>query len=421
MDSTAAISIQGVSKCYAGRRFGQRIGDELAAGLQRLLGRGPAAPEPIWALHALDLDIAPGTVLGLIGHNGAGKSTLLKLLAGITPPTTGRILLRGQRTSILEIGTGFHPDLTGRQNVALAAAIAGLPSRVMRARMDEIIAFSGIGGAIDQPVKQYSSGMYLRLAFSVAFFSNSDILLLDEVISVGDLEFRMRSADKVREIAASGATVVLSSHELPAVSSLCTQVLILEQGRMKDIGPPKEIVERYMSAYFDKRQAAAGTTAAVTWPSHPAVALLQVHAHAQGKPPGEPITKEDAIVIAIDFEQLQAGVEIGIMLIVSLFDQYLISDSAQFRRGYEMVPQDVGRYRLQTVIPAHLLNTGTYYIHLNFGIDYALVLPLTYVHKFIVEASAWEAGTVWNKSTQLTPLRPVLEWELVRDPESDGD
>jgi lipopolysaccharide transport system ATP-binding protein len=409
---TTAISIQGVSKCYTGSRRSERIGEALVQGVKRWLGRGPAAPAPIWALKELNLDIAPGTVLGLIGHNGAGKSTLLKLLAGITQPTTGRILLRGQRTSILEIGTGFHPDLTGRQNVELAAAIAGLPSRVLRSRFDEIVDFSGIAAAIDQPVKQYSSGMYLRLAFSVAFFTNSDILLLDEVISVGDLDFRMRSAEKVREIAASGATVVLSSHELAAVSSLCTQVLILEQGHMKAIGPPKEIVDRYMSTYFDKRQQAHGQPGTSVWPRHAEVELLAIQVRAQGKAADAPITKADDIEILIDYRKHSDGIEIGIFLIVSLFDQNLLSDSIQFQEGREMTQQAAGDYQLKATIPAHLLNVGTYYIHLKFGVELRLLLEINYLAKFTVELPAWEVGASWNRGTPITPLRPKLGWEL---------
>jgi lipopolysaccharide transport system ATP-binding protein len=410
VESLPAISLQGVSKCYPGtRRRHDRIGEDIIAGFKRLIGRGPAPVPPIWALREFSLDIQPGTVLGLIGHNGAGKSTLLKLLAGITQPTTGRITLRGQRTSILEIGTGFHPDLSGRQNVELAAAIAGLPARELRKRFDAIVDFSGIGGAIDQPVKQYSSGMYLRLAFSVAFFTDSDILLLDEVISVGDLDFRMRSAEKVREIAASGATVVLSSHELTAVSTLCTQVLILEKGELKALGPPKDIVERYMSTYFDKRQLGTGLDGRV-WPTHPEVTLLGVRAHAAGKSAGEPITKEDEIVIVIDYHKQSAGVELGIMLVVSLFDQYLLSDSSQFVEGYQMSAQAPGDYQMEARIPANLLNTGTYYLHINFGIDYRLILPLHYVHKFIVVSPAWERAASWNQGTQLTPLRPKLHY-----------
>lgn len=410
MEQLPAISLQGVSKCYAGtRRRNERISEDIITGLKRLVGRGPATAPPIWALREFSLDIQPGTVLGLIGHNGAGKSTLLKLLAGITQPTTGRITLRGQRTSILEIGTGFHPDLSGRQNVELAAAIAGLPAKELRKRFDAIVDFSGIGGAIDQPVKQYSSGMYLRLAFSVAFFTDSDILLLDEVISVGDLDFRMRSAEKVREIAASGATVVLSSHELTAVTSLCTQVLILEKGEVKAIGPPKDIVERYMSTYFDKRQLGTGLDGRV-WPTHPEVSLLGVRTHAAGKSPGEPITKEDEIVILVDYRKHSAGIELGIMLIVSLFDQYLLSDSSQFRKEFQMAEQAPGDYQMEARIPADLLNTGTCYIHINFGINYQLILPLSYVQKFVVETPDWERSAAWNQGNQLTPLRPKLRY-----------
>jgi lipopolysaccharide transport system ATP-binding protein len=415
LDTTSAISIQGVSKCYqSGAGFDQRLGEDMLRRLKRWVGRGPVLAPPVWALRDIDLEIAQGSVLGIIGHNGAGKSTLLKLLAGITQPTAGRIVLRGQRTSILEIGTGFHPDLTGRQNVALAAAVAGLPSRELRSRFDAIVDFSGIAGAIDQPVKHYSSGMYLRLAFSVAFHTNSDILLLDEVLSVGDLEFRMRSAEKVREIAASGATVVLCSHELPAISKLCTEAVILSQGRVQDKGRPKDIVERYVSGYFDRKHPAQGQDGRSPWPQHPDFELLAVSIRAQGKEEGAPITKEDFIEFQFDYRKSSAGKEIGLYLIISEYDNFLFSDCGQFRAAYPMSEQGPGVYAVRTVLPPYLLNAGSYYVHLQIGREYRLVFSMNYVQKFTVELPAWECDMPWNGGTQLTPLRLQLDWKLER-------
>jgi len=255
--SDVAIRIEGLGKRY---RLGERapyktIRETItrAAGAPfRALGSQAVAKTPqknsqyIWALKDVSLEVKRGEALGIIGRNGSGKSTLLKILARITEPTTGRAQIQGRVGSLLEVGTGFHPELTGRENIYLNGAILGMSKAEIRRRFDEIVAFSGIGKFLDTPVKHYSSGMYVRLAFAVAVHVTPDILLLDEVLAVGDHVFREKCYKKLHEIKASGTTVLLVSHDLTSIGSLCARAVWLEQGRVQADGSPSEIAKRYM-------------------------------------------------------------------------------------------------------------------------------------------------------------------------------
>jgi lipopolysaccharide transport system ATP-binding protein len=199
----------------------------------------------VWALRDLDLEVGEGEVLGVIGRNGSGKTTLLKVLSRITEPTAGRVELRGRVGSLLEVGTGFHPDLTGRENVYLNGAILGMGRREIEAKLDRIVEFSGVARFLDTPVRRYSSGMYLRLAFSVAAHLEPDLLLVDEVLAVGDSEFRARCLGKMDEVARTGRTVLFVSHNLAAVSRLCHRVILLDAGRKLADGTPGEALRAY--------------------------------------------------------------------------------------------------------------------------------------------------------------------------------
>lgn len=202
----------------------------------------------VWALRDVSFTAPPGDVIGVIGKNGAGKSTLLKILSRITEPTTGRARLYGRVGSLLEVGTGFHQDLTGRENVFLNGAILGMKRAEITAKFDDIVAFAEVERFIDTPVKHYSSGMYLRLAFAVAAFLESEILLVDEVLAVGDVSFQKRCLGKMREVSASGRTVLFVSHNMAAIEALCNRCLYISGGRLAGMGAPHEVIGRYLSA-----------------------------------------------------------------------------------------------------------------------------------------------------------------------------
>jgi len=206
----------------------------------------PPDGDSVWALRDVNLEIKRGEVLGLIGPNGAGKSTLLKILSRITEPTEGRVLIYGRVGSLLEVGTGFHPELTGRENIYLNGAILGMGRAEISRKFDEIVDFSGVNKFIDTPVKRYSSGMYVRLAFSVAAHLEPEILLVDEVLAVGDVAFQQRCVGRMSEIAASGNTVVFVTHNLAAVRNLCSRAVFLDCGRVQKDGAVDEVIEAYL-------------------------------------------------------------------------------------------------------------------------------------------------------------------------------
>ena len=202
--------------------------------------------DDFWVLRNVDFDIEPGSFFGLIGHNGSGKSTLLRLMANIHRPTMGEITTEGRMSALLELGSGFHPDLTGRENVYLNGAMLGLSRRHMHEAMDEIIEFSGIGEFIDEPVKIYSSGMYVRLGFAVSVNVDPEILLVDEVIAVGDEEFQRRCMDHMNRLREKGCTIVLVSHNAVLMEDLCDTVAWLDHGRVLELGEPAPVLRKYL-------------------------------------------------------------------------------------------------------------------------------------------------------------------------------
>jgi lipopolysaccharide transport system ATP-binding protein len=211
-------------------------------------GRGGSdGPTTLWALSDVSFAIQPGEVVGLVGRNGSGKSTLLKVLSRITNPTAGFADVEGRVGSLLEVGTGFHPELTGRDNVYLNGAILGMSRMETRRRFDEIVEFAGIGAFIDTPVKRYSSGMYVRLAFAVAAHLEPEIMILDEVLAVGDAEFQNKCLSKMDEVARSGRTVLFVSHNLPSIQRLCPRSIMLDAGRIVADGPTKDVLNQYLA------------------------------------------------------------------------------------------------------------------------------------------------------------------------------
>lgn len=215
----------------------------------------------LWALRHIDLEIRVGEVVGIIGRNGSGKSTLLKLLSHITEPTEGRVEIRGKVGSLLEVGTGFHKELTGRENIQMNGAILGLSRAEIRRKFDDIVTFAGIEKFMDTPVKRYSSGMYVRLAFAVAAHLEPDILLVDEVLAVGDAEFQAKCLNKMGEAASSGRTVLLVSHNMPAVSNLCQRAVLLDGGSLLADGPADSVITRYLQSGRHESGSADLTTA----------------------------------------------------------------------------------------------------------------------------------------------------------------
>ncbi len=264
-----AIKVEAVSKSYrlgskgaAGyRTLRESISDSFAGAWRGMrnrfrearndVDRRAAKNSSFWALKDVSFEVEMGEVLGIIGRNGAGKSTLLKILSRITEPTTGRCEVRGRMASMLEVGTGFHPELTGRENIYLNGSLLGMSRKEINKKFNEIVSFSEIEQFLDTPVKRYSSGMYVRLAFAVAAHLEPEILVIDEVLSVGDAGFQQRCFQKMREVRQSGRTVVVVSHNLGAIRSLCTQAINLEQGRVMSQGAPEREIAWYLGRLSD--------------------------------------------------------------------------------------------------------------------------------------------------------------------------
>lgn len=240
------LEIRNIGKKY-------RISHEIAGYLSlrermmEIFRRQDRSKEDFWALNHVSFDVKRGESVGIIGRNGAGKSTLLKILSRITPPTTGRITARGRIASLLEVGTGFHPELTGRENVYLNGSLLGMKRRVIHARFDEIVDFSGVERFLDTPLKHFSSGMQLRLAFAVAAFLEPEILVIDEVLAVGDAEFQKKCIGKMEDVSKSGRTVLFVSHNLSAVARLCTRSILLSGGEIVSSGTTGHVLEKYTS------------------------------------------------------------------------------------------------------------------------------------------------------------------------------
>jgi len=248
MSSDVAIRIEGLAKAYRIKHQEQQItlAEQALQRLRHPLHRAPV--ETFWALSGIDLEVGRGEVLGLIGRNGAGKSTLLKVLSRITPPTKGRVDVYGRVGSLLEVGTGFHPELTGRENVYLNGSILGMSRREITAAFDSIVDFAGVSRFLDTPVKRYSTGMYVRLAFAVAAHLSSEILLVDEVLAVGDAAFQKKSLGMMRDAASSGRTVVFISHQMSAIAALCDRAVVLDRGVFRFSGETEAAIEMYLES-----------------------------------------------------------------------------------------------------------------------------------------------------------------------------
>jgi lipopolysaccharide transport system ATP-binding protein len=261
-----AIRVEGLGKKYVlGETHERSLAERLAGLFRRSSAALPAKSKEFWALRDVDLELEEGMALGIVGGNGAGKSTLLKVLSRITPPTTGRALVRGRLASLLEVGTGFHPELTGRDNVFLNGTILGMRKAEVVRKFDEIVAFAGVEQFIDTPVKRYSSGMYVRLAFAVAAHLEPDVLIVDEVLAVGDVGFQKRCLGKMGDVTRQGRTVLFVSHNMAAVQKLCARAVWLDHGRVKMSGGAGEVVEEYVRASIEEDASRPGLPAGVLY------------------------------------------------------------------------------------------------------------------------------------------------------------
>ena len=271
-----AVSARQLGKCFrmqsggGGGAFGYRtLRDDVMAWVKKpwQLWQRAAKGKDFWALRDVNFDIEPGEVVGIIGHNGAGKSTLLKVLSRITKPSVGEVRLRGRVGSLLEVGTGFHPELTGRENIFLNGAILGMRRGEIQRKFDAIVEFAEIGEFLDTPVKRYSSGMYVRLAFAVAAHLEPEILIVDEVLAVGDMAFQRKCLGRMHDVGRSGTTILFVSHNMPAIESLCTRAILLDRGQVAMAGGVRELVREYHRRVLQTQETSGASLADLESPS----------------------------------------------------------------------------------------------------------------------------------------------------------
>lgn len=411
---TPMISVENLGKQY-------RIGGHSASygtlrdSISRFFRNGRQtgwAEEIVWALRGVSFNVSQGEVIGIIGRNGAGKSTLLKLLSRITGPTEGRIELRGRVGSLLEVGTGFHPELTGRENIFLNGAVLGMKRMEILDKFDEIVAFAEVERFIDTPVKHFSSGMYMRLGFAVAAYLEPEVLLVDEVLAVGDASFQRRCLDKMREVGRQGRTVLFVSHNMPAVTRLCERTILLDEGTVAADGPSHKVVGVYLNTGF-------GTTAVRQWldpekaPGNDIVRLRSVQVCDEDGCVADALDIRRRIRIRMEYDVLQPGQVLVPNYHVSNEEGQCLFVTGDLSRRWRTQPKPAGRYLSTAWIPGNFLAEGTVIV----GAAVSTMDPVV-VHFFEREAVAFQVvdsldgDSVRGDYAGPMPglVRPLLEW-----------
>jgi len=402
---TTVICAEKLSKRY---RIGER---ERYYALRDVLARALHSPlsflrrshhETFWALRDVSLDVRKGEVLGLIGRNGAGKTTLLKILSRITRPTSGWAEIHGRVGSLLEVGTGFHPELTGRENTFLSGAILGMSKAEIESKFDEIVAFAELEKFIDTPVKHYSSGMYVRLAFAVAAHLEPEILLVDEVLAVGDASFQKKCLGKMSDVSSHGRTVVFVSHNMTAMRRLASRAIWLEGGQIADSGPVAEVIDHYLrksnesnleSVWEDERTA----------PGDDRVRLHSVRVMPQGAADGL-ITVHTPLRIEFIYWNYVPGAVLNVSMILNDLEEACV-----FSGGSGHGPRPAGLIRSAVTIPGDFLNVGSYYINVMIVRDASVgvLLQNSAVSFEVIEGEV--VGNWYGRPPGA--VRPKLQWE----------
>jgi lipopolysaccharide transport system ATP-binding protein len=373
-------------------------------------------------LHALEnvsFELCKGEVLGVIGRNGAGKSTLLKVLSRITGPSSGEVTYEGQLTSIIDIGTGFHADLTGEDNIYLSALLLGYSKKEIKGLYDNIVEFSGLHDFMQMPVKHYSSGMYLRLAFSIAFHSKISILLLDEVIAVGDTDFRRKCYSKIKELKARGTAIILVSHHLELVVEQCDRCLLLDDGKILSEGSPLEVVDQYYAlidsnegakirSEIKKESIAEDLSLISDFPlqvEHFQIDNLNIE-HA-GK---DKLTTASVLNLHFNCTKLldEGSFEIGLYL-VNMNGIRVLLDSPAFRNDYKTDDIPKGNYLVEVTVPADLLSAGVYRVGVMMSVNRKLVKDFDSIAKFRIYPDDTDFAETRGMGSV---IRPKLVWSI---------
>lgn len=415
------IRVEKLSKRY---QIGSRqahattLRESLAMALQRPLSRltrdRDRREETIWALKDVSFDVAPGEVVGIIGRNGSGKSTLLKIMSRITEPTSGQVELYGRVGSLLEVGTGFHAELSGRENIYLSGTILGMKKAEIDKKFDEIVAFAEVDQFIDTPVKRYSSGMYVRLAFAVAAHLEPEILLVDEVLAVGDVMFQRKCLGKMGDAARTGRTVLFVSHNMSAVGRLCPKALCLSQGELVRIGDSRDVIAGYLAS-TDPPVLSREWSDLETGPGDEFLRLVSVSVLEEGGDPVDIVRQDEPFTISIVYRVLKpminanVGFEVSTQDGAKVFSSYDADHPDWHARGREP-----GLYRSDCFVPENLLNEGTFYVSLAAGIpSVRLCARAEDVLRLDVAPAIREDGPIGRMGVKrVGVIAPALGWTV---------
>ena len=414
------IKVQHLSKLYrlgATHSAHHTLRDELAGAVKSVFNRQTnndnGKDNTIWALNDVSFEVSRGEVIGIIGRNGAGKSTLLKILSRITEPTKGRIELYGRVGSLLEVGTGFHPELTGRENIFLNGVIMGMKRKELARKFDEIVAFADIDKFIDTPVKRYSSGMYVRLAFAVAAHLEPEILIVDEVLAVGDEVFQKKCLGKMATIAHEGRTVLFVSHNMPAVINLCPRVILLEKGGVVQDSKASDVVGYYLhtgGAKLAHREWPDISTA----PGDDVVRLRSMSVIDENEQVCPSIDIRKRVGIRFEYDVLQSGPRLVPTFNLAMESGVLVFWAGDRDPNWEETPRPKGRYTTTAWIPGNFLNAGTMIVS-------ATISRLRPTHKHLYEQGVLSFEVVDRMGLDTArgnfpghfagAVRPLLPWE----------
>jgi len=402
--------IGGVSNTYSTLR--DALATAARAPLQRLRRNRNHDANTIWALKDVSFEVWPGEVIGIIGRNGAGKSTLLKILSRITEPTSGRLELYGRSASLLEVGTGFHPELTGRENTYLNGAILGMPKSEIKRKFDEIVAFAEIEKFIDTPVKFYSSGMYVRLAFAVAAHLEPEILVLDEVLAVGDTAFQQKCLGKMRDVSSHGRTVLLVSHSMATVGQLCKKTIWLNEGRLEEFGPSDGVIQTYLNS--QKSAGAEFTRDETEIEQAPAVFILGTRIRNSENKTVSILDAKRPFSIEIDYKVTSRTlVWVGFTISTQEGLEVMAATDGDVDT-YASVPREPGVYTSVCYIPEGIFNARQYALSVYAARTIAAKVDiLDYLENVIAFGVENPSGVgSYMPKKRVGVISPKLDWEL---------
>ncbi len=422
------ISVENVSKSY---QLGVINTGTFRGDLQRWWAQLRGLPDPhlkvdekdhgnrqgetLWALKDINLQVQQGEALGIIGRNGAGKSTLLKILSRVTAPTSGEVKVKGRIASLLEVGTGFHPELTGRENIYLNGAIMGMSRAEVANKFDEIVDFSGVEKFIDTPVKRYSSGMYVRLAFAVAAHLDPDILVVDEVLAVGDAEFQKKCLGKMGDVGKEGRTVLFISHSMPSIMRLCQRAILLGGGKVLRDGPSLHVVSTYMQS--DLR-----TTAKREWsdpgnaPGDNVVRLRSVSVRTENGAVSDVIDIRWPFVLEVQYDVIESGVCLVPVYRLTNQDGTVILTTVDINPKWHSVPKPMGHYTSTVRIPGNFLSEGSVSVLVSIN---TLIPIIKHVYERdiisfqVVDKREGDSASGGFMGEIQGVVRPLLTWDTI--------